>query len=257
VNETLNSRKVVLQWESDTARFEQLLFKGYMARKMKSEVTGLDRLYYDRSAPWERTIRYYNHFKPAIEVEVPQYYILPYAWEEVADRLKNSGVKMKKLSKDTSLMVEVSYIEDYKTSSSPYNGRYLHSDVKIKTGKQLVQFHEGDRVIKVHQPGLEYIVQTLDPRGPDSFFAWNFFDGILSRKEYFSDYLFEDTASALLKSDPELKKGFEEKKASDPAFAGNSWAQLNYIYERSPWAEKTFRRYPVVAISEDVKLPLK
>jgi hypothetical protein len=257
VSETLAKTKEVLMWSNDTSRYREILFKGYEAKTKISEVTGLPRLYYDQSAPWERMIRYYDHFVPSLEIDIPEYYIVPYAWEEVTNRLKNSGIEMKKLDKDTTMEVEVLYIEDYKTLGYPYNGRYLHSQVQTRTERQQITFRKGDKVVDVRQPGLNYIVQTLDPRGPDAFFAWNFFDGILSRKEYFSDYLFEDTATELLKNDPELKRLFEEKKAADAKFAGNARAQLTFIYERSPWAERSYRRYPVIAIRERISLPVK
>jgi hypothetical protein len=257
VRETLDKKIEVLLWKNDTSRYREILFKGYEAKTKKSEVTGLPRLYYDQSAPWEKMIRYYDHFVPELEVEIPEYYIIPYAWEEVTDRLKNSGIEMKKLEKDTTMEVEVLYIEDFKTLGYPYNGRYLHSQVQTRTERQRITFRKGDKVIDVRQPGLNYIVQTLDPRGPDAFFAWNFFDGILSRKEYFSDYLFEDTAAELLKNDPGLKRLFEKKRAADSKFAGNARAQLTFIYEHSPWAERSYRRYPVIAIRERISLPVK
>jgi hypothetical protein len=257
IDETLLKKQEVLAWNNDTSRYSEILFKGYEAKTRISEVTGLPRLYYDESAPWEKMIRYYDHFIPALQVEIPEYYIVPYAWEEVIDRLKNSGIEMKKLDKDTTMEVEALYIEDYKTLGYPYNGRYLHSQVQTRTEKQRITFRKGDKVIDVRQPGMNYIVQTLDPHGPDAFFAWNFFDGILSRKEYYSDYLFEDTAAELLKNDPELKKQFEEKRAGDTKFAGNARAQLSFIYEHSPWAERSYRRYPVIAIRKRIPLPVK
>ncbi|MFN8207770.1 MAG: M14 family metallopeptidase [Bacteroidales bacterium] len=257
IGETMAMKKAVLKWERDTSRYREIQFKGYEAKTKISEVTGLPRLYYDQSAPWEKTIKYFDHFVPSLEVEIPEFYIVPYAWEEVIERLRNSGIEMKKLDRDTTMEVEVMYIDEYKTMGNPYNGRYLHSQVQTRAEKQRITFRKGDKVIDVRQPGLNYIVQTLDPRGPDAFFAWNFFDGILSRKEYFSDYLFEDTAAALLKSDPELKRLFEEKRSADAKFAGNARAQLTFIYEHSPWAERTYRRYPVIAIRERISLPVK
>jgi hypothetical protein len=69
-----------------------------------------------------------------------------------------------------------------------------------------VKFYAGDYVVYTNQALNRYIVETLEPQGVDSFFAWNFFDSVLGEKEYFSDYVFEDVAAALLKNDPELKK---------------------------------------------------
>jgi len=88
-------------------------------------------------------------------------------------------------------------------------------------------------------------VQTLEPEGYDSYFSWNFFDAVLSRKEYFSPYLLEETDAELLEEDAVLRRQFIDKRTADPDFAENGYAQLRWIYEHSPWSEPTYRRYPV------------
>ena len=84
------------------------------------------------------------------------------------------------------------YIGDYKTPSRPYEGHYLHSNVKLNPVDMKVKFYAGDYVVYTNQALNRYIVETLEPQGVDSFFAWNFFDSVLGEKEYFSDYVFED-----------------------------------------------------------------
>lgn len=107
----------------------------------------------------------------------------------------------------------------------------------------------GDYIVSTNQEGVKYIIETLEPESLDSFFNWNFFDGILVQKEYFSAYIFEDTASELLKKDRELKQKFEAKKASDKKFADDVTAQLDWVYRNSPYfEEKTFRQYPIYRI---------
>ena len=141
--------------------------------------------------------------------------------------------------------VDIYYIDDYKTVDRPYNGHYRHYDVKLRTVTEKVQLLAGDWIIPARQEAIEYLVQTLEPRGYDSFFSWNFFDEMLFRNEYFSPYIFEETAEELLKEDPELKKEFQEKQKEDPEFAENAYQQLRFIYEHSPWSEATYMRYPV------------
>ncbi|MDY0198981.1 MAG: hypothetical protein RBR68_14345, partial [Tenuifilaceae bacterium] len=94
-----------------------------------------------------------------------------------------------------------------------------------------------------------YIVEMLEPQADDSFFAWNFFDSVLQRKEYFSPYVFEDFAEQMLNNDAELRKEFENKKKSDKQFANNSYSQLTFLYERSPYFEKSYMRYPVYKLN--------
>jgi len=121
--------------------------------------------------------------------------------------------------------------------------------VETKMVNEPVLLLEGDWIIPSRQEAIEYLVQTLEPRAYDSFFSWNFFDEVLSRNEYFSPYIFEETAEALLKSDRQLKKEFKEKQKEDPRFAKSAYQQLRFIYERSPWSESTYLRYPVYRLS--------
>jgi len=77
----------------------------------------------------------------------------------------------------------------------------------------------------------------------------------LQQKEWFSDYIFEEKAEEILKSDPKLKADLEEKKKNDAAFAKDNHAQLAYIYTHSIYHEKSQNRYPIGRLSEVIKLP--
>ena len=245
----LTQSSFVLHWEMDTTRYDSLTFRGYTARHKPSLVSGLDRMFYDECSPWEKKIRYYNYFNPVLKVNKPRYYLVPEAWPEVVERLQNNGIRMIRLAHDTSMDVEAYYIISYKTSPAPFNGRYMHSQVEVRSENQHLSFYKGDYLVETNQVGNDYIVQVLDPRGDDSFFAWGFFDSVLSRKEYFSDYIFEDTAEKLLQASPDLKRKLEEKMQQDSSMRKSAYRQLNFIYEHSPWAEKTWNRYPVFRIN--------
>lgn len=238
-----------LQWELDRSRSVPLHFKGYARKEKKSKVTGQQRYYFDRNEPWEKEIPYYKFFKPVLSATVPDYYILPSAWGEVVERLQLNGVEMEQFPADTVLEADVYYIEDYSTSEQPYNGHFRHSNVLTRMVRMEVQLLAGDWIIPTRQKAIEYLVQTLEPDAYDSFFSWNFFDEILFRNEYFSPYIFEETAEELLKTDPALQKEFKRLKKEDPDFQKSSYAQLRYIYENSPWSESTYRRYPVYRVN--------
>jgi hypothetical protein len=149
------------------------------------------------------------------------------------------------------------YFGDIKTPIRPFEGHYLHSSVQLNPVDMPVKFYAGDYVVYTNQAINRYIVETLEPQGVDSFFAWNFFDSMLGEKEYFSDYVFEDKAAGLLKQDPALKQKLDDAKAKDPQLAGSAQAQLFFVYKNSPWFEKTYMRYPVGRILNDTKLDLK
>jgi hypothetical protein len=246
-----------LNWAVDEAHVDTLVFKGYTAGHKPSEVSGLPRLYYDRTRPYTKTIKYYDNYKVTASAEKPLAYVIPQAWGKVIDLFKLNNVKMERLAHDTTLELQVYYIGDYKTPSRPYEGHYLHSNVVLNPVEMNVKFYEGDYVVYTNQALNRYIVETLEPQGVDSFFAWNFFDSVLGEKEYFSDYVFEDVAADILKKDSELRKKLDAEKADNPKLANSAAAQLNFVYRNSPYFEKTYLRYPVGRLLTDTKLDLK
>lgn len=246
--QTKAQKQFTIEWELDTSKFEEILFNGYAAEKRESELTGQKMMFYDRDKPFSEKVPYYNSFSPKVQVVKPSYYVVPQAYEQVIQRLRLNKVRMIVLDKDSMLNVEVYYIEEYKSPPKPYEAHFLHYDVEVRKSLEQVQLYAGDYLIQVNQEANRYIIETLEPQSVDGFFAWNFFEGILQQKEWFSDYAFEPKAIKFLKENPEIKKEFEDKKANDLAFSKNSWAQLYYIYKKSPYYEKTVNRFPVYRI---------
>jgi hypothetical protein len=247
-------KKFPLEWKLDTTTYDSIAFKGYAAKMKASEVSGYDRLYYDRNAPFEKYIKQWNNFVPTVTVSKPIAYVIPQAWSRVIDLLKLNGVKMQQLTQDAELPLEMYYIKDYKTASNPYEGHYIHSAVQVNPLKQNLRYYKGDYLIYVNQPQNRYIVETLEPQATDSFFNWNFFDSVLGQKEHYSAYVFEDTAAQLIKDDPKLKALLEQEKKSNPSLAKSGAAQLQFVYKNSAYYEKTYLRYPVGRLLEIVKI---
>lgn len=245
-----------LNWDLDEQHFDTISFKGYEFGHKPSEISGLPRLYYDRNKPYTKTIKYYNTYKVTATADKPLAYIIPQAWGKVIDLFKLNKVAMRRLSHDTTLNLQMYYIADYKTTPRPYEGHYLHSDVKLNPVQSSIKFYAGDYVVYTNQPINRYIVETLEPQGVDSFFAWNFFDSMLGQKEHYSDYVFEDIAADYLKHTPGLQKKLEDEKAKNPKLAASASMQLEFVYRNSPWFEKTYLRYPVGRLLTDIKLDL-
>jgi hypothetical protein len=120
-----------------------------------------------------------------------------------------------------------------------------------------VKFYAGDYVVYTNQAINRYIVETLEPQAVDSFFAWNFFDSMLSQKEHYSDYVFEDIAFEYLKKHPELQKLLDDEKAKNPQLDKSAGAQLEFVYRNSPFYEQTYMRYPVGRLLTNTKLDLQ
>ena len=244
-NSFLRQDSFAVNWNLDFTKKDSILFKGYHAHKKPSNVTGQMRMYYDHNDTYEQYVPYYDQYNPTVVVKKPSYYIIPQGYEEVIRRLQWNGVRIRRIPKDTVISADFYYIKDYQTRDRPYESHYLHYNVVLDSKVLDRQFYRGDALVEVNQPLARYIVETLEPQGADSFFTWNFFDGILQQKEYFSSYVFEETAEELLTNDPDLKAEFEQSKAEDEKFRENGRAQLDWIYKRSPYYEATHRLYPV------------
>ena len=239
-----------VSWAVDTSRYTPLMFKGYEPTYIESDISGLKRLKYDHSQPFTKEVKYKNQYVANKTIKAPKYYLIPQQWTDVIELLELNQVEMVRLRQDTTIAVESYYIDDYQTSRSPYEGHYMHSKVKVSTTSQTLNFRAGDVLVPVNQWRNRYIVETLEPEAPDSFFAWNFFDAILQQKEHFSSYVFEDYAVELLEENPEIKSELEAAKQNDPDLAKSAYMQLEFIYQRSKHREPEYLRYPVFRVMD-------
>lgn len=248
IEKEISAKSFPVTWKHDETKFQNYQFKGFEAGHKISEVSGLERLYYDRNKPFEKTIPIYNHFKPETVIEKPEAYVVPEGWWKVIDLLKINKVEMRQLENDLIVEVEVYTIESYESTTEAYESHHINSKVKISKRVEEKQFRKGDWYIPMNQKANRFLMETLEPQGMDSYFAWNFFDGILQQKEGFSAYVFEDIAAEYLNQNPEIRKKLEDKKKADPGFAKDAYAQLNFVYENSPWIEPGFMQYPVYRV---------
>jgi len=245
-----------IAWAVDTTAIDSLNFPGYTARYEWSNVTGERRLKYDRDAPYLKSIPHLHTFKPSRTAPVPAAFVVPQAWRHVIERLEANGVTSKEVPADTSWTLEVTSILRHAASGRPYEGHHYRSVEEVSRQMEPVQLFAGDRIIPLDQPAARYLMETLSPQGVDAFMAWNFFDSALQQKEYFSSYVFEETAEAMLSQDPQLKLAFEAAKAdaaSDKPMSPRQ--QLDWIYKRSPHYEETDARYPIYAVPKGQPIP--
>lgn len=244
----LNWKHYPVAWAIDTTKSSILNFKGFEADTLISEVTGYNRLKYDRTRPFTKAVTYQNYFTPTDSVEIPEAYMIKRGWDKIIERLDLNNIEYTTLDEDTTATVESYRIADFETQQQAYEGHYPHYNTKVKRSIKTMTFSEGDIRIPSDQIGIRYLLEALEPEAKDSFFNWNFFDVILQQKEGFSPYVFEDAALELLESDSELKEHFELKKLGDKTFAENWYAQLDWLYKRSKYYEDAHMQYPVYRV---------
>ena len=248
VSEILQHKTYPITYKVNQENPTVLNFKGYEATIINSKVTNGKRLFYDTTKPFTKEINYYNNFLREKEISIPKAYVLKQGWHKIIDRLKNNNIQFSTFNKDTTIIVQVDHISDYKTRSAAYEGHYLHYNTTVSKSTKKVAFRTGDLYIPINQNGVRYLLETLEASATDSFFNWNFFDTILQQKESYSAYVFEDIAVDVLAKNQALKKQFEDKLKKEEAFANNPRAQLDFIYKNSKHYEKAYLRLPVFKI---------
>ncbi|MFA6126821.1 MAG: M14 family zinc carboxypeptidase [Bacteroidales bacterium] len=243
-------KEFALKYEIDSSCYRLIEFKGYRMGHDKSPLTGEDREIYDHNQPFTiKDVPVYDNFKPAMKVTAPIYYLVPQAWSEVLERLKINKINMTRLAKDTSLTVEVYYIDSLVWDTEVSNGHHFHNKFTTRKEVQTIPYYAGDYLVPVDQDANYFIVNQLEPEGPDSYFRWNFFDPCLEDREWFSPHpVLEDKIAKYLDETPASRKMLDDAIAANPAMAKDRTAQMYFVYMHCGLYNKWLNRYPVARV---------
>jgi hypothetical protein len=242
-------REWPIHWAMDASKHSTFRFKGYEARYKPSVLGGYQRLWYDRSAPYEKDIPYYDSFPADVVVWAPKAYVVPQQWREVIERLQWNGVRMERVEAEREQELACYHVKSVGSRPNAYEGHMFHDDVQLERRCATVRLRAGDYIVPLDQERARYAVEMLEPLGHDSFFRWGFFNSVLEKKEAYSDYVFEDEAEKLLAEEPELAAKFGDWKQANPALLQDQNAVLDFIFANcARYREPEWRRYPVFMI---------
>jgi hypothetical protein len=218
--------------------------KGVEYKRELSAVSGAVRVAFDSSKPLDLTVPFYNDARVASSVSMPLYYIVPPQWTSVIEVLKLHGLRLQKLAAPLKIEVESYRLRDVQWANGSFEGHVL---VSFKTEKlrETREFPAGSIVVPLNQAAARVAVNLLEPDAPDSLAVWGFFDSILEQKEFGESYVVEKLAREMMAKDENLRREFERRVLSDPKFAANPRARLNFFYERSPYFDRQIGLYPV------------
>lgn len=233
-----------------TDKFENLIFKGFRAKKDSSEISGaMKTTYTDEKV--EFTIPFYNQPAVGEKVKLPEAYLIPSEYGFIVEKLKLHGVKYEILHEEKIFNITQYKFEKVKLNSSSYEGRQNVQSFDLKQLKISKKIPAGTFIVKMNQRTARLIANALEPKAPDSYLQWGFMNQIFEQKEYFEFYVMEKIAAEMLNSDPELKKEFEKKLAEDESFRKNSYRRLDFFYQRSPYVDNNLNLYPIMRIEAE------
>ncbi len=218
-------------------------FKGYAYTREPSAISGglVTRYYPDQPQIWH--VPYRDSIVPTLTVRAPKAgYLVPAGYAaEVALRLSAHGIQFQTLSQPLpAVALETFRATEAKLSSGSFEGRSmlaLQGDWQPETRA----IPAGSLYIPIAQKLARVVVALMEPKAPDSFASWGFFNAAFEQKEYAEPYVAEQIAREMLAADPKLSVEFNAKLASDKDFAASPKARLDFFYRRHPsWDEQYF-----------------
>jgi hypothetical protein len=226
---------------------EQIEFLGYATSSVASDVSGAPWVRYDTTQPMTMTVPVQRDVTVTAAAAAPAAYVIPPQWQQVITRLQLHGIRMQPLHSVARVNADRYRFGEVAWAPRPFEGRHVVTELAQQLETAGEDLPAGSWLIPMDQPRARLIAQLLEPAGPDSFLRWGFFDAIFEEKEYAEPRVMEAIARDMLAADPALREAFESR-LQDPAFAADPRARLRFFYQRSPWFDSEFSRYPVLRL---------
>jgi hypothetical protein len=249
----LGGSTVALAFRS-TDRHHIIDFKGYAYSRDPSAVSGALALHFNPKEPQIWHVPLYDEVVPSIEESAPTGgYIVPRAHASwVAERLALHGIESRPIAADLGAKSAEEFRADkVEFSAKPFEGRTS----VVLSGKWSASERpilKGALFVPIAQAKARLVMNLFEPRAPDSFAAWGFFNAHFEEKEYMEDYVAEGVAQEMLATRPEIAAEFRSRLASDPAFAKDPEARLEFFSRHHPSWDDRLNVYPVMRVARGV-----
>ena len=223
-------------------------FQGYAYTRTMSDVSGMLMTHYDETKPqvWHVPLR--DEVVADLQVRAPGAgYVVPAAWAQmVATKLVQHGIVFRKIDK----AVDAAPVQTFRADQATFSPTSFESHQRLKVEgswkPEPRNLGKGALFVPIAQPKARLVMALFEPQAPDSLLAWGEFNNAFERKEYMEEYVAEDVAREQMARDPALAAEFRRKVETDPAFAKNAHARLEFFARRHPSWDERFNLYPVL-----------
>ena len=225
-------------------------FPGYAYTRTESAISGGLVTVYDPKTPqvWRVPLR--DAVKPLLVVKAPEAgYVVPVSFAaEIGSRLEVHGIAFERLkSVRTGVRAGTFRATQVQFSAAPFEGR-MRAQLDGAWSEEPVTIEAGSLYVPIAQPLARLITALFEPRAPDSFAAWGFFNACFEQKEQMEPYVAEQVAADMLAADPALKAEFTAKLKADPQFAASASDRLEFFLRRHVSWDVRYNLYPVMRI---------
>lgn len=241
---TIGGQQIALAYEN-TEHSRAMEFRGYRYTREPSAISGALVTHYDDRSPEVWHIPLFDEVRPKVTVTAPKAgYVIPAADAWLKDKLDLHGIEYRVIDGKAQVPVQTFRARKFSTDGTTFEGR-TRMNVEGEWQPEIRDIAAGSLFVPIAQARSRLAMTLLEPRAPDSFLSWGFFNAYFEQKEYMEAYVAEDVAKQMLENDPALKEEFVKKLSIDPAFAHDPQARLEFFYRRHPSWDERFALYPV------------
>jgi hypothetical protein len=245
--EKLAGTQVPLDWKVGD-RVRTIDFQGYAYTRTPSDISGALMTHYDESKPetWHLPMR--DDIQPDHVATAPGAgYLVPAAhaaW--VGAKLRQHGIRFDTLTRP----MPAARVEAFRADSAEFAAGSFEGHQRLTVSgawkPEAQDLGVGALFVPIAQPESRLAMALLEPQAPDSLLGWGEFNNAFEQKEYMEAYVAEEVARDMLAKDPALKAEFEQRVKTDPAFAKDPQARLDFFHRRHASYDQRLRLYPVL-----------
>jgi hypothetical protein len=198
----------------------------------------------------------HDQIDTTLAAQMPLGYLIPAAFSSAAVLLQTHGVEIERTAKPLDQVFETYRFTSTKFAANASEGHVMLT-VEPRVVKEKVFIPAGSYWIPMKQRRARLILSLLEPNAPDSIAAWGLLNAVFEggggrggRGGAVGEYLSEPIARRMMADLPELRKQFEQKLTSDPQFAADPRARLQWWFEQSKYQPEDAGRYPIVRVWE-------
>jgi len=237
-----------------TDRHHLIDFKGYAYTREPSAASGSLALRYNPKEPQIWRIPLYDEVVASVEETAPTGgYVVPPAYAAwLSERLALHGIESHLIEQD----LGVRHVEEFRAdkvdfSAHPFEGQMM-ATLFGKWAAEERSIPKGSLFVPIAQAKARLVMSLLEPRAPDSFASWGFFNAHFEAKEYMENYVTEEVARQMLANRPEIAAEFVERLAKDPQFDKDPAARLEFFRRHHPSWDDRLNVYPVRKVARGI-----
>ncbi|MDR2234139.1 MAG: hypothetical protein LBE56_13585 [Tannerella sp.] len=221
---------LALSYEVSRADSVMIDFKTWGKKTVKSDLSGAEWTTFDYDKPITIRTGFYATPKVVKEMQLPDAYIIKPECTHVIELLDRHHIDYTRLEDSTTMLVGTYRFTNVTFAQRQYEG-HITATPEFTAQNERVHFPAGSVMVSMNQLRARLVAHLLEPAAPSSLVYWGYFNTYLQPTSEFYINLgyMEVKGCEMLAQNPELRSKFEALKASDPAFARNPQAILQFF----------------------------